>query len=160
MDNSSEFPKRKSLGHTRPAWLTEDAVMYHIVICAETRSINSFCHDAAAGKIIQSIQFYETKGLWVPYLIVLMPDHIHGIWSFPDNQSMSSVISRWKSYLNRNAGLHFQKNFFDHRLRTGEKTFATCEYIMNNPVRAGLVDDISKWPYIYRVEENINPFTH
>jgi putative transposase len=51
---------------------------------------------------------------------------------------MPKAIRGWKSYLARNNGIVWQKNYFDHRLRGAEQFGAKSEYVLLNPERAGL----------------------
>jgi hypothetical protein len=39
--------------------------------------------------------------------------------------------------------------FFDHRLRRDESFGQKADYILHNPVRAGFVEKIEDWPYIW-----------
>jgi len=40
-----------------------------------------------------------------------------------------------------------QKDFFEHRLRSDESAQEKSDYILVNPVRAGLVPKPEDWPY-------------
>ena len=61
-------------------------------------------------------------------------------------------MGNWKGGLRRKLGLSWQHNFFDHRLRNEEEGRNKSEYILQNPVRAGLIDDWQKWPYYWMPE--------
>lgn len=39
------------------------------------------------------------------------------------------------------------EELFDHIARKEENVLAICEYILANPVRKGLVEDPTEWPY-------------
>jgi REP element-mobilizing transposase RayT len=78
-----------------------------------------------------------------------MPDHIHLLLSFPDIPSYSRKIGDWKHYLSHFHGVVWQENFFDHRLRDQENFGQKSDYILYNPVRAGLVQDAKDWPYVW-----------
>jgi len=41
----------------------------------------------------------------------------------------------------------WQKEFFDHLLRSEESTAQKWDYVRMNPVRAGLTDKWEDWPY-------------
>jgi hypothetical protein len=41
----------------------------------------------------------------------------------------------------------WQKEFFDHLLRSDESYSEKWNYVKNNPVRAGLVADADLWPF-------------
>jgi hypothetical protein len=51
---------------------------------------------------------------------------------------MTGMIERWKRYTATRAGIRWQRDFFDHRLRADESFEAKSAYIRQNPVRAGL----------------------
>ncbi|HUI07086.1 MAG TPA: hypothetical protein VL486_08770 [Verrucomicrobiae bacterium] len=42
---------------------------------------------------------------------------------------------------------HWQKGFFDHVLRSSESYEEKWLYVLQNPVRAGLVSRAEEWPY-------------
>ena len=84
---------------------------------------------------------------------VVMPDHLH--WLFVLNHSfMSEVVRRIKGKsaysINGYRGRHrkvWQKGFHDHALRKEEDIKAVARYIIANPLRAGLVDNIGDYPF-------------
>jgi len=55
---------------------------------------------------------------------------------------MDKVVSAWKRYLARQESIQWQRDFFDHRLRSRESLNQKSEYILQNPVRAGLVQTL------------------
>lgn len=54
-------------------------------------------------------------------------------------------------------GVFWQHESYDHYVRDEEELDRTIRYILNNPVKAGLVDDWKKWPFTYINPEFINP---
>jgi REP element-mobilizing transposase RayT len=86
------------------------------------------------------------------YAYCLMPDHLHMLIS-PKDICLIDLINRWKSYtanLLRKEGLSskcWQRSFYDHALRKEEEIRATAEYIINNPVRAGMADHWREYDY-------------
>jgi putative transposase len=95
----------------------------------------------------------EARGAWVG-AYVIMPDHLHLFVAFDDREMM---LQRWmKSLKNalsktlRKEGVsppHWQKGFFDHVLRSDESYSAKWDYVRDNPVRAGIVENWKDWPY-------------
>jgi putative transposase len=81
---------------------------------------------------------------------VLMPDHVHlFVQGSPD-----FVLSQWVRLLKRDLskalappGPHWQSGFFDHLIRNSESYSQKWEYVVENPVRAGLVSTADEWPY-------------
>ena len=88
---------------------------------------------------------------------VVMPDHVHLVLApYPDVR-LPVILQRVKSVsahrLNRLSGNHgalWQDESFDRILRTTENLRQKCEYVCNNPVRAGLVSRIDDYPWVWR----------
>ena len=89
-------------------------------------------------------------GHWYPHLFLLMPDHCHALLSFPPDRGVKKTIADWKHWTAVRFGIHWQADFFDHRLRTPEAFEEKAHYILQNPVRAGLTMRAEEWPYVWR----------
>jgi REP element-mobilizing transposase RayT len=118
---------------------------YFITLCtkgkAEYFKNNSLCEEVI-GCLIQE---KREHGFSI-YAYCLMPNHLHMLLS--PNQSGKSVsrfIGSVKSQTTRIAWKQdlkeklWQGSFYDHVLRKDEDVRQTAEYILNNPVRKGLV---------------------
>jgi len=139
---------RKRLNHEAPHWVTSDAD-YFVTICAEPRQQNHLCKDSVGPAVLDSIRIYNEKQNWFCDLALLMPDHIHLLVSFPPEKILAQVVGLWKRALAKSHKISWQRNFFEHRLRSDENIQQKADYILQNPVRAGLVDDWQKWPYVW-----------
>ena len=139
---------RKRLNHETPHWVTSDAD-YFVTLCAEPRRQNHFCKDPIGQAILDSIRIYNEKQNWYCDLAVLMPDHIHLLVSFPPEKILSQVVGLWKRALAKTHKISWQRNFFEHRLRNDENVQQKADYILENPVRAGLVEAWRDWPYVW-----------
>jgi len=93
-------------------------------------------------------------GHWNAPLLVLMPDHLHLLASFPVDKSMKRVVADWKRYTARSLGISWQRDFFDHRLRSDEEVSEKWHYVLINPVRGGLVETAEDWEYTWVAKEN------
>jgi putative transposase len=104
---------------------------------------------------------------------VLLPDHLHCIWTLP--QGDADFSTRWrliKSYFSRQIGLVgwvegrnptkkttsisrsrkneksiWQRRFWEHLIRNHEDLRRHVEYIHYNPVKHGLTKSPSDWDY-------------
>lgn len=97
--------------------------------------------------------------------IVIMPDHIHAIWTLPTDDADYSI--RWRNIKRAfTAGIPehqrpnahgsrqrkqeqaiWQRRFWEHRIRD-ERDFARhVDYIHYNPVKHGFVQRPIDWPY-------------
>ncbi len=85
---------------------------------------------------------------------VIMPDHIH-LFCSPvglEYPPLKTWVTYWKSlsartWPDKKAGKVWQRDFWDTQLRKGESYTEKWHYVVNNPVRAGLVEEALKWPY-------------
>lgn len=85
---------------------------------------------------------------------VLMPDHWHGLIQLADEESLSKLMQRVKAVSAKNINIIrkssdsvWQKCFFDRGLRTAEDIRSVGEYIIANPIRAGLVAEIGLYAF-------------
>ncbi len=85
---------------------------------------------------------------------VVMPDHIHWLFCLGTGQSLNSVMHSLKSWssreINKQSGRRspvWQSGYHDRALRREESIRAVARYVVANPLRAGLVDDIRKYPH-------------
>ena len=95
-----DWQNRKRLDHSPVDWL-RDEPDYFITLCAKPRGLNHFCHASMGSAILDSVKHRNEKQIWFCHLVVLMPDHIHLMLSFPDLPSFSGVIGSWKHWLSR-----------------------------------------------------------
>ena len=146
-------PRRKKLYHDIPLWVA-DGAEYFITICCHKRGENQLCYDERANLLIEAFRFRQQRGdLWL-HLLLLMPDHLHAIVSFSPLVGMEKCITDWKRYTARGIGVQWQRDFFDHRLRSDESHVEKAYYIRMNPVRAGYVSDSDKWKYVWENRYN------
>jgi len=89
-----------------------------------------------------------------------MPDHLHWLFQLSDSYpnkfeaALPTEMKRLKSisakdnnqYLNRDGSV-WQKAYYDRGLRDSESLKKTARYIVANPLRAGLVNNISEYPH-------------
>jgi REP element-mobilizing transposase RayT len=87
---------------------------------------------------------------------VLMPDHLHLLVVLGKYESLSLTIQRVKSLIsksiNRANGFSqpiWQRGFHDHAIRTHEEISDFAQYLAQNPVKAGLVQDAKDYPYLW-----------
>ena len=138
---------RRSLPHDPPHFIGTDSAVFFITICCQPKRQNQLCYPEVAEALFTSARFYWESSLWGLPLLLLMPDHLHMLATFGRGFSMETVIRNWKRYTAGHAGIKWQRDFFDHRLRKEESFTEKANYILHNPVRAGLVARSEDWPY-------------
>jgi len=83
----------------------------------------------------------------------VMHDHVHILVDASDKCGVIDFIKVVKgrfSASSRKAYPHtrlFQRSFYDHILRKDEDVMAVARYVIANPVRAGIVDEVGKYPF-------------
>ena len=138
---------RRALPHDPPQFIGTSDAIFFITICCQPKGRNHLCHEEIAETLFASARFYRDRHVWGVPLLLLMPDHLHMLATFGPDASMTKVVRNWKRHASRGAGIRWQRDFFDHRLRNDESFQEKAAYILNNPVRAGLVARIEDWPY-------------
>ncbi len=105
--------------------------------------------------ILSSLHWLESQKRIVLDAAVIMPDHLHLVVALRQG-SLSLQMRSLKSYtakeinsLLKRQGTFWQPQYHDHALRKDEDLIEVVRYTLNNPVRAGLVDDFHKYPYWY-----------
>jgi REP element-mobilizing transposase RayT len=87
----------------------------------------------------------------------LMPDHLHML-ARPRSVDIHTFVGRWKSHTTRRAwtaghvGPLWQPKMWDRTVRDSDDLAATFAYILDNPVRSGLVDTWEAWPWSWASE--------
>jgi putative transposase len=140
--------RRKHLPHDPPNWIDPTQEAFFVTINCLPRGTNQLAYGNVWTELIETLEFREERGEWNWRLILAMPDHLHGIVTFPNSFFMKKSISSWKRWLAKSQSIQWQRDFFDHRLRNLESAVEKANYIRMNPVRAGLCDNPEDWPYV------------
>jgi putative transposase len=123
--------------------------VFFVTICCHPRGQNQLCFPEIAAPVIESVAFRNQRGDWWVQFLLLMPDHLHALASFPQGVEPGPVIAEWKKFTARTLKIQWQRDFFDHRLRSEESVRDKEEYVRQNPVRAGPVGKAGDWPYVW-----------
>lgn len=158
------IPARKETGHTvvqqhfrgyqRCSRIdyADSGNVFAVTICVKPRR-SAFVASRTNEQLISEMKNLQEEGFWGVYLFCIMPDHLHLVVS-PGAQGLSEAIKRLKGRMATWWRLHgdgkplWQKGYFDHRLRSEEGFDDKCQYVMQNPVRAGLVSDTETYPWM------------
>jgi len=94
----------------------------------------------------------STRGIAIGEYVI-MPDHIHLFVRLAPEYRLGATIGFLKKALsvalknNDQALPHWQPSFFDHMLRSAASYTEKWDYVRQNPVRAGRVENPDDWPY-------------
>ena len=136
----------------------------HVTICTEIK--NNIFHSAVNAKIVIDELLKTSKDLKFRILCYcLMPDHLHVIVSPGDsNLPLSKFLNVFKgkttTILREREGLReiWQRSAFDHIIRAEEGLKVVIEYVMNNPVRKGIVEKTEDYTYSKWFEAEIKRY--
>jgi putative transposase len=147
-----DFPVRQVRGssHVPPEWVGTDSVFFVTINC-KPRGRDHLTSGDIPARIFDSITFLRDRRTWFPEMVLLMPDHLHALISFTWEklQGMNRVIADWKRFTAARFGIAWQRDYFDHRIRSDQDHQSTWDYIRENPVRAGLVTSYEQWPHVW-----------
>jgi putative transposase len=149
-------PVRKKLPHTIPQWV-DGGSCFFITINCEPRGRNHLARVGPGDAVLAAAAYYHEQLRWHCRVMLLMPDHSHGIVAFPRDPTMGQTIENWKRFLSRNHKIDWQRDFFDHRLRNHHELAEKLDYILKNPVRKGLCERAEDWPWVYRPNDRPPP---
>jgi putative transposase len=81
-----------------------------------------------------------------------MPDHLHLLVEASDGSDLARFMKAFKQassfdHKQRTGRLLWQRSYYDHVLRGSDELQPAIEYILGNPVRAGLVQDPAAYPF-------------
>ncbi len=139
-------PQRKILPHGIPSWIDAGAVFF-LTVCCKVKGKNQLCCGEIADVIFEAVDFRQRMHRWYVHLLLLMPDHRHCLVSFPVQEDMRKSVAGFKEAVAKRVGVAWQRDFFDHRLRSEESFDEKAHYIRMNPVRKGLVAKPDDWPW-------------
>ena len=139
-----ELPTRRKLPHGLPPFPVQGSIVQFVTVNAAERVGKPFL--AVAQKILAAARFYHEHGRWFLYLFLIMPDHLHMLSTFPSG-NCKATCGAWKGFLRKTAGIRFQSDCFEHRIRNESELAEKWHYIRDNPVRKGLVGLPDEWPY-------------
>ena len=149
-ERTRDFPVRK-----RPPRLAcfdyAGPYRYFVTLCtADKRPIfaGNFDYPLAVGVLSR------VAGRFGFYVLVysFMPDHLHLLLEGTADTNLKEFMRVFKQmtsyYYKRDTGaILWQRSYYDHILRRDEDSLAVARYILNNPVRRGLVEGITDYPY-------------
>jgi putative transposase len=151
----SNFNKQSHL--LRMGRLSIPNYIYLITSCCHNKQA-LFINPTPAELLLKQFAFIDAQAGCMSHAYVIMPDHFHWLVQPGKDESLDRLVGRLKANstraLNKLRGSNskvWQKSFHDHALRREEQLKMFIEYILNNPVRAGLADTFDKYPFSFAV---------
>ncbi|MBI3914577.1 MAG: transposase [Chloroflexi bacterium] len=115
---------------------------------------STFTRDELNQRILGVLRAEQERQNCSIFTYCLMPDHLHFLIS--PNQDGISVLTFTDQFKGKATneswtvdwkGKLWQPRYFDHIVRTEESLWAISEYILDNPVRKGLVENREDWKW-------------
>ena len=108
----------------------------------------------AGRQLARAFSFHDAHGWSDTLAWVVMPDHVHWLLVLGERGPLDGLMRSFKGYTSRvlNAQLQrmgrplWQAGYHDHAVRRDEDLRKLARYIVANPLRAGLVDEIGQYP--------------
>jgi putative transposase len=142
------LPNRKHPAHHAPVERHNRPVILFVTFCTADRRrllVSPEVHAAL-------LSAWNDSAHWVVGRYIIMPDHIHLFCSPASRASVS--VTLWVAYWKRLVSKMFpalqpmwQRGCWDTQLRCHESYTEKWHYVINNPVRAGLVKKAIEWPH-------------
>jgi len=127
--------------------------LYFLTICAREGE-SPFANSDLCEGVERLIRECKARYNFQIYTWCLVSDHLHLLVQPPgDGTTVSRFVQVFKSLTTRlywklgGAGRLWQRGFYDHILREDEDPITVGEYILNNPLRKGLVESAEKYPF-------------
>ena len=102
--------------------------------------------------VLREIRRCEEEGWLQSTAWVLMPDHLHWMFMLTDTQELGRCMQSMKSRSARaigQGGPVWQAGYYDHWVRDERDIRHQAEYILANPVRRGLAQQVGEYPHAW-----------
>jgi putative transposase len=148
----------KHLRRLERVWV--ELPIYFVTTCAYQR-LPILARDDVAQILIDGWCGAKERYGWTIGRYIIMPDHVH-FFCAPEleTKTLPQFVGAWKSWTSRRIRkLHgprsttlWQREFFDHVLRSSESYSEKWDYVRENPVRTRLVESADEWKYGGEIE--------
>jgi putative transposase len=126
---------------------------YSLTFCTNQRR-KLFTTRDVVDLVLAQISRAATENQFAVIAYCFMPDHVHLlVEGLAEASDCKRFIARAKQYSGfyypkQHGGVLWQRYGFEHVLRDDEITWVVARYILENPVRAGLVQRVEDYPFV------------
>ena len=119
----------------------------------------------AIAEIMKQTLLYNDKKMYELICWCIMPNHVHVLIKMLPDYSLSDILFAWRSFSAHtiNKRLHrkgqvWMSEYFDRYIRNQEHFLKAYNYILNNPVKAGLATEptLWRWSSVYKSDNKIS----
>ena len=111
-----------------------------------------YLRDQRIGGMVESVLLHFDNERYRQIAWVIMPNHVHTLIQVFDEYQLSNVVHSWKSFsalqANRilgRSGPFWYRSYFDRYIRNEKHFWTIINYIHQNPVKAGLIENAEDW---------------
>lgn len=106
--------------------------------------------------MFDSLHVWHAEGDGRVLAATVMPDHVHVLFELGSRLDVGRCVGRWKSMARRSSQFrgHWQRDFWEHRLRESDNQEDYALYVFLNPYRAGLLGSTETWPGLLLPDSN------
>ena len=124
---------------------SERGRIYFITSCCHNKQ-RVFADPSLANLMCEAFEYEDRRNDSLSLAFVVMPDHVHWLLQIGEKWPLEQVVNSLKGRSARQINLArgargklWQGGFHDRALRKEEDLEAAADYLIHNPVRAGLV---------------------
>ena len=136
----------------RPLRIQYPGAMYHIISRGNGR-MTIFHNEKDRMKFVYFMDRVVHKYNWIIHTYCLMGNHYHILLETPDAnmvpgmKQLNQFYSQFYNWKYRRLGSVLQGRYKSWLMEKESKFLDNCQYIVNNPVVAGLIEHPSQWPW-------------
>jgi REP element-mobilizing transposase RayT len=128
---------------------------------SHTTSSPKWLQNPHIAELVMEALHYRDNKVWDLLAFCIMPDHVHAVVKPLTRRDgvpepLSAVMQSLKRYTARKAnqvlhrrGTFWQDETYDHVVRDEAELARIIQYVLSNPVKAGLVSTWQAWPWTY-----------
>lgn len=149
---------------------------FFFTLCAYDRAAAPFLRKPIAESVVESLLWTKRRNDWTLQCYCLMPDHLHFIARLPERdfgdfdagacgivpKGILDHVGNFKKYTTtqiwwRHGGRDelWQRSSYDQVIHYNRSVEPAVRYVLNNPVRKGLVQDWRDYPYSRLVDAEL-----
>jgi putative transposase len=127
-------------------------IPYSLTVCTNWRR-RAFHDKAFARDAIDKLLRTAAKFAFAVYAYCVMPDHVHFVvLGERDDSALEPFMHSWSTqtgyaWLRRHSGTLWQGGYHDQILRSDVSIYFAAQYVVMNPVRAGIVTDPAAYEF-------------
>ncbi len=126
--------------------------IYHV--STATHDWHPLFEDLTCGRaVVDSLRKEHDAGHVESLAFVVMPDHLHWLFSLSGSRPLHTCINNVKAFSAKRvnkiigrSGKIWRSGYYDRAIRREEDLTCVARYIVANPLRAGIVKSVCNYP--------------